>query len=152
MRSSRLVTVLLALVLAALVPAVPSAGATPAGEPAAARAGAADDPITITSKVVSRNSRKKKGLFLVGKVTPSEGPVYIQRATRCSRETNSCNFRLYRMKYLEQGRYEAKIAAPPTRRGWMWRARVGTSYSDTWVTCTKTPRQAEAGKNCKIPF
>ncbi|QCW49754.1 hypothetical protein FE634_03825 [Nocardioides dongxiaopingii] len=152
MRCSRLVTVLLALVLAALLPTAAPAGATTAGGPAAARVAAADDPITITSKVVSRDGRRKKGLFLVGKVTPSEGPVYIQRATRCSRETNSCNFRLYRKKYLKQGRYEAKIAAPPTRRGWMWRARVGTSYSDAWVTCTKTPRQAEAGKDCKIPF
>ena len=53
MRCSRLVTVLLALVLAALLPTAAPAGATTAGGPAAARVAAADDPITITSKVVS---------------------------------------------------------------------------------------------------
>ncbi|WP_340540828.1 hypothetical protein [Nocardioides sp. GXZ039] len=156
MRRPHLATAFFALLvltmLSSFAPAVSAPSSNPGSDPGFARAGETDE-YTITSRVVKRRLPKGgKGLFFVGSVEPSQGPVYIQRATKCNKETNTCNFKFYKRKYLKNGRYEARIEAPPKLRGWMWRARVGNSYSDQWVTCTKTDRQVEQNKNCKIPF
>ncbi|MCW2814698.1 MAG: hypothetical protein JWN84_2153 [Nocardioides sp.] len=153
MRSPRLVVAAIAVALTASMTSVaPSATARidPRPAPAAAAAPTVERAaaITITSRVVKRRMApdRPKRLVFQGTVTPAKGPVYIQRATRCNRAVTACNFTFYRKVFLKKGAYAAVIAAPPTQRGWVWRAKVKTSYSKWWVTCTKRPLQ-----DCTVP-
>lgn len=112
-----------------------------AGERAAA--------VTVSARVVKVRVKpnRPKQLVLRGTVNPAQGPVYIQKATKCDRAKRTCNFKFYRKVFLKKGAYQAVIGAPPTQRSWVWRAKVKTSYSTIWQTCTKRPTQ-----NCKIPY
>lgn len=158
---ARLISVLLTVTLvAALAPLAAAPGAAadpdrgqpdprPAGQPAGA-AVRADDPtkVRIRSRLVFKANDK---IFLRGAVNPPSGPVFIQRATRCDRDQGTCNFQPFRKVFLnDAGQYKAPIAAPPTRRGWVWRAQVKQSFSRSWLTCTK-PRNAQ-DKPCRVPY
>jgi hypothetical protein len=162
MRSPRIAIVVLALALAASMsftssasarvsPSDASPAATPAalGAPVAARTSArAAEDIRVGAKIVKRRVRPggPKRLVLTGAVVPSQGPVYIQRATKCNRAKGTCNFKFYKKRYLKKGRYTAIVGAPPTLRGWVFRAKVKNSYSEAWITCTRRPAQ-----DCKLP-
>ncbi|WP_148613666.1 hypothetical protein [Nocardioides rubriscoriae] len=164
MRSLRILVAVLALALTVSMALVPSqasarvdsrpapgvqqAGVEKAGvEKAGASERAAD--ITVTARVVKRRikANRPKQLVLVGTVTPAQGPVYIQKATKCDKATRTCNFKFYRKVFLKKGSYQAVIDAPPTLRSWLWRAKVKTSFSTIWQTCTRRPEQS-----CKIPY
>jgi hypothetical protein len=153
MRAARLISALVALALLGLVPASTSASAVPtdsartsgaADRPARAAAGAAE--ITITSRVVVRKKpgQRKRKLFLVGRVEPAQGPVFVQMAKRCNKEPFRCNFKFYKRGYLKNGRYMVRITASPTHRSYLWRARIGDATSPIWRTCVEEP--------CRLPF
>jgi hypothetical protein len=159
MRSPRSIFAVLALALAASMALVPSSStarpaAPEAAAPAAERVLAGDAvskraEIFVGARVVKRRLRPgtPRQLMLVGIVRPRKGPVNIQRATSCSRQTRTCNFRYFKTVPLRDGRYRAVIDAPPRLRGWVWRAKVGNNVSEAWVTCTKRPAQ-----RCQIPY
>jgi hypothetical protein len=155
MRSPRILVAIIGLTLIASMTLTPSsASARDEARPAAgARKAAASQavvaPIVITSKVVKKRLQpdRPRQLVFQGAVNPPKGPVYIQRATRCNRENRTCNFTFYRKVFLKKGRYQAVIGAPAGQRSWLWRAKVKSSYSESWQTCTKRPKQ-----NCKVPF
>lgn len=157
MRSPRILVPVLALLLAvtaALTASSPTAAAPAAGASGASHAShtsqrVAADEIAITSRIIRKRLKpnRPKQLLLVGTVEPRKGPVWIQRATKCSRKTRTCNFTFYAKRYLHQGRYQIVIDAPPRQRSWLWRAKVKESYSPEWQTCTKKPDQ-----NCRIPY
>lgn len=161
MRPVRVLVALIALALTATLSTAPSATARVEARPGAtagavgavsAVTSARAETIEVTAEVVKRRLApdRPKRLVLQGQVTPAKGPVYIQRATRCVRgactEPEHFNFRFYRKVFLDKGAYRAVIDAPPTLRGWLWRAKVGTTYSEIWQTCTKRPQQ-----NCTVP-
>lgn len=134
----------------------PSAEAVPAlAGPTSARSSQKAAPFTVSAKVVKRRVRPggPRRLVLQGAVNPPQGPVYIQRGTKCNKqksiEANKlvCNWKFYRKTFLKKGRYAAVIDAPPRLRAWVWRAKVKPVVSEPWMTCTKRKSQ-----QCKVPF
>jgi hypothetical protein len=152
-RSPRILVAVLALAMTASLPFAPSPASARVDSRPAVGLHQSDvsqrAAVTITAKVVKRRVKpnRPKQLVFQGTVTPAKGPVYIQKATRCSKAERTCNFRFYKKVFLKNGAYQAVIGAPPTQRSWLWRAKVGTSYSKIWQTCTKRPLQ-----DCNIPY
>ncbi|MDO9457773.1 hypothetical protein [Nocardioides sp.] len=154
MRSPRIVVAVLALALTASMAFTASSASArvdswPGADAQRSSVSERAAAITVTSRVIKKRlkANRPKQLVFVGKVTPAKGPVYIQKATKCNRDKGTCNFKFYRKVFLKKGAYQAVIDAPPTQRSWLWRAKVKTSFSEVWQTCTKRPKQ-----NCKIPF
>jgi hypothetical protein len=132
MRATRALVTLLAFALIGLVPAAASAAtsASPVGDAAHARQAVKAEP-TIGAKIV-----KKKGkLFLVGNVKPGTGKVTIQKATKCNKQTGTCNFKRFARVSIKHGRYSVRVYAPK-RGNWYWRAIKGSAKSTIWRTYT----------------
>lgn len=154
MRSTRILVAILGLALMASMAFTASSAsareeARPAAGPQRADTQQRAEEIEVTSKVVKKRVRpnRPKQLVFQGTVVPAQGPVYIQKATRCNREKRTCNFTFYRKVFLKKGAYQSVIGAPPGLRSWLWRAKVKTTYSEIWQTCTKRDSQS-----CKIPY
>lgn len=139
MRFARIITVSVAFALIGFLPFTSSAtAAKPTTTSAAAQPMVAKSPMAArTERQISIKIVKKYGkLILVGGVKPPKGPMIIQKATNCNVKAGTCNFKFYRKVPVKQGRFQARVYAP--RSGsWAWRARVGTSASKVWVTCTR---------------
>ncbi len=158
MRLLRIVIAALALALTASMALAPSSASArvdgrqvvEAQKAGTTQAGVSERAaITVTARVVKRRLKpnRPKQLIIQGTVSPAQGPVYIQKATKCSKAKRTCNFKFYRKVFLKKGAYQAVIDAPRTQRSWLWRAKVKNTYSTIWQTCTKRPTQ-----NCKIPY
>lgn len=153
MRSPRIVIAILALALTtsmSFTASSASARVDARTAPVAAKASTSERAaVKVTAKVVKIRLAPNRPARLVikGKVTPAQGPVYIQRATKCNKAQGTCNFKFFRKVFLKKGRYQTVIGAPGTRRSWLWRAKVKSSYSDIWQTCTKRPTQS-----CTVPY
>ena len=154
MRFARISTVIITGVLAfALIGFLPFTSSANAAKPTtksvAANASAAENPVAAraTERKIGIKIVKKRGkLILLGNVTPPKGPVTIQKATRCDVKQGTCNFKFYKQVGVKEGRYQVRVYAPKSG-GWAWRARVGTTVSDIWVTCTR----ANPGAPCPNP-
>lgn len=145
-----ILTGVMAFALIGFQPFTSSANAAkPTSKSVAANAMAAENPVVaraverkIGIKIVKRNGK----LILLGNVTPPKGPVTVQKATRCDVKQGTCNFKFYKQVGVKEGRYQVRVYAP--RSGsWGWRARVGTTISDIWVTC----KPASPGAPCPNP-
>jgi len=156
MRSPRMLVAVVAVALTATIATTPSrAGAEVDTRPAAVsqKADTSERASTsITAKVVKIRpaANKPANLYLTGKVygAKGDGKVSIQVATACDKAKGTCNFRYYRTTRLNSANnYKGQISAPPTRRSYLWRARIGTATSDIWQTCTKRSDQT-----CQIPY
>ena len=142
MRFARIITAIVAFALIGLLPQAAANAAQPvtkasAAESSAATAVSAKAARKVGIKIVKRKSK----LMLVGNVTPPRGPVIIQRATKCNVAKGVCNFKFYKKVGLKKGHYEVRVYAPK-RGSWAWRARVGSTASDIWLTCKKTSATA----------
>lgn len=158
MRSPRIVVAVLAVALAGSMAAIPtSASARVDSRPAVAVQKAetatkrAETSIKSTKVVKKRPAANKPAyLYLQGKVygEKGDGKVAIQVATLCDKAKGTCNFRYYRTTRLNSDSiFLGRISAPPTRRSYLWRARIGDATSDIWQTCTK-----RATENCVVPY
>lgn len=125
MRATRIITALLTLALLGLVPLAAASNASAA--PTSARA-----ERSVGVKIVKKDGK----LIMLGNVKPPKGPVVIQKATRCNVEKGTCNFKFYKKVPVKKGRYKVRVYAPKNG-SWAWRARVGATTSDIWVTCKR---------------
>lgn len=146
MRFTRIITAIVAFALIGLLPfssanaAKPTATKSVAAAKAPATAKAVERKVGI--KIVKRNGK----LMLLGNVKPPKGPVTIQKATKCNVDKGTCNFKFYKQVGVKKGRYQVRVYAPKNG-SWAWRARVGNTNSDIWVTCTR----ANPGAACPTP-
>ncbi len=127
MRFARIITAIVAFALLGLLPA------------AAAPANAAEPSARAAAKKIEVKIVKKKGkLILQGRVKPSQRySVIVQKATKCNVKKGTCNFKFYKkVRSTKKGRYQTRVYAP-TNGSWAWRAHIGKTNSDIWVTCKR---------------
>jgi hypothetical protein len=157
MRSPRIVVAAIAVAVTATMATAPSTASAQVETHRTVAVQKADTApraaTSITAKVVKIRpaANKPAKLYLTGRVygAKGDGKVSIQVATLCDKAKGTCNFRYYRTARLNSsGVYKGQISAPPTRRSYLWRARIGTATSDIWQTCTKRTDQ----KTCQIPY
>lgn len=146
MRFARIITALVSFALLGLLP-LASADAAKAGSSHSVAAAKSPTSARAAERTVGIKIVKKKGkLILLGNVKPPKGPVTVQKATKCNVKKNTCNFKFYKTVPVKKGRYQVRVFAPKNG-SWAWRARVGTTTSDIWVTCTRS----NPGAACPTP-
>lgn len=137
MRFARTITAIVAFALIGLLPFGSADAASPTTTTATSSSLAATPPSSAraATKIGIKIVKKRGKLILLGNVQPPKGPVNIQKATNCT-SRGVCNFKSYRTVGVKNGRYQVRVYAPK-HGSWAWRARVGSTKSDTWVTCTR---------------
>lgn len=137
MRVTRIITAIVAFALMGLLPLASSATAAPVSEKAITTQSAAKAPSARAGRSIGTKIVKKNGkLIMLGNVKPPKGPVVIQKATSCNVKKGVCNFKFYKSVPVKKGRYKVRVYAP-TKGSWAWRARVGATVGDIWVTCKR---------------